>query len=209
VQPDQPSHEPPLPWPRRRKSMPCRDTDIVEAIAAWLMGVCGILGVLAAMAFGHQVHQHTLAGARQQPVQPDSVAQRSVHNPPAPVMIDQGDHSARPGLPTRLDAGGSGRGHGATVVKPLASPHPGTPHPGHGHPQQAVFGTRSMISAMALACWGVALVLACVAVGLWLGWGLVRRWTAARNSERWAREWAEVEPLWSGRTPRRPDTGPG
>jgi hypothetical protein len=42
-------------------------------------------------------------------------------------------------------------------------------------------------------------VLAGVAAALWSGWRGVTRWTLARNRDRWAQEWAAVEPLWSGR----------
>jgi hypothetical protein len=66
-------------------------------------------------------------------------------------------------------------------------------------------GSRNTVQAMTVACWSVALALAGVAAALWLTWRLVTRWTTVRNCERWSRQWAEVEPLWSGRKPRRPD----
>jgi hypothetical protein len=49
--------------------------------------------------------------------------------------------------------------------------------------------------------WGVAVVLAGWAV-LALLWAAVRAATARRNAAAWAREWALVEPTWSGRAPR-------
>jgi hypothetical protein len=48
--------------------------------------------------------------------------------------------------------------------------------------------------------WGVAVVLAGWAL-LALVWTGVRSWTARSNAAAWAREWAVVEPSWSGRVP--------
>ena len=51
--------------------------------------------------------------------------------------------------------------------------------------------------------WGVAVTLGGWAV-LALLWTAVRAATARRNATAWAREWAVVEPNWSGRVPRAP-----
>jgi hypothetical protein len=48
--------------------------------------------------------------------------------------------------------------------------------------------------------WGIAVALAGWAV-LALAWTAVRTLTARRNAAAWAREWALVEPTWSGRVP--------
>jgi hypothetical protein len=48
--------------------------------------------------------------------------------------------------------------------------------------------------------WGVAVTLGGWAV-LALLWTAVRAATARRNAAAWAREWAVVEPNWSGRVP--------
>lgn len=48
--------------------------------------------------------------------------------------------------------------------------------------------------------WGLAVVLAGWAV-LALLWTGVRAWTEHHNATTWAREWAMVEPTWSGRVP--------
>lgn len=48
--------------------------------------------------------------------------------------------------------------------------------------------------------WGLAVVLAGWAA-LALLWTGVRAWTEHHNAATWAREWAMVEPTWSGRVP--------
>jgi hypothetical protein len=48
--------------------------------------------------------------------------------------------------------------------------------------------------------WGVAVTLGGWAL-LALLWTAVRAATARRNAAAWAREWAVVEPNWSGRVP--------
>lgn len=206
MRPDQPPCEPDRSrrWGRRREPMPRRGTDIVEAVASWLMGVLGILGVAGAFFLGSDVHQHTVGQAGEKAAQHDSRTRHLPTSVPALVAIDQGEHAGAPAPVNHLTVDGA-RPHRGVVSLTRLPLTPGRadsqqPRP----PQRLILGTKNAVTAMTYACWSIAVALASVAAGLWVTWRLVARWTSARNDERWEREWAEVEPVWSGRAPRRP-----
>jgi hypothetical protein len=67
-------------------------------------------------------------------------------------------------------------------------------------------GGRGTAITSAAVNGGSVLLWAVIALcGFWL---VVRRVLDARNAEAWAREWAVVEPRWSGRRPTTPGSSP-
>jgi hypothetical protein len=88
-----------------------------------------------------------------------------------------------------------------TAVMPLRGPIvAGTAVPAWiDRNDQLVAAPGTAAEALFLALMWAVTVLAGVAVALWSAWRGVTRWTLARNRDRWAQEWAAVEPLWSGR----------
>jgi hypothetical protein len=57
----------------------------------------------------------------------------------------------------------------------------------------------SASSAVLLSAWWAGVLLAGILAALAAIWWALTRWTLSRNCQRWAWEWAEVEPIWSGR----------
>ncbi|HZZ50874.1 MAG TPA: hypothetical protein VFE65_28625 [Pseudonocardia sp.] len=189
--------------------MSCRRADVIEAVAAWLLGIVGILGVPLVALVGNAAYEHGLERAGQESARHSSATPDLTRGLPGRRMIDQGD---RPVPPGQVGAPGS-TAHPRQGVIELNRTHAvGPTMSGRSNESpRFVLGSGVSVKALVLACGSVALLLACAVSALALAWRLVTRWTTARNHERWASEWAEVEPAWSGRRhqgPRRPE-GPG
>lgn len=184
-------------------------------MTAWLLGIVGILGVPLVALVGDAVYEHGLDRVGQQSAQHSPTAQHSPATPdvtkglPGRRMIDQGDRPVPAGQVGALGSTAHPR-QGVIELNRTHAVGPTMSGPSNASPR-FVPGSGVSVKAMVLACGSVALLLAGSVAALTLVWRLVTRWTTARNHERWASEWAEVEPAWSGRRhedPRRHE-GPG
>jgi hypothetical protein len=174
--------------------MPVRRTDRVEDLAAWLLVSLGMLAALGAALVGHAaygaaldrghaggataVRAVLLADAAPAPGGAEWVLQRV---PMVWTDEDGTEHTVEAAVRAPLPAGSEITiwldGRGQAVSSPP------------GRPAEAVaFGAGAGLTAVALA-WALLGML----------WCLVRRVTGRRNAAAWAREWAQVEPMWSGR----------
>ena len=189
-------------WRSRRRahragSLRARGTDRFEDLIAWVLTTCAAGVVLVAIAAGQLGADHTLARSR---------AESAARTPARAELLEDVDGAVlADGTRSRTAlarwTGPDGRAaQGRVIVTSkhlvgdtvsiwvdragrLASP-----------PTQP--GTATAVGWT----WGVAVTL-----GGWsllaLLWTAVRAATARRNAAAWAREWAVVEPNWSGRVP--------
>jgi hypothetical protein len=177
--------------------MRARGTDRFEDLVAWLLTSCAVGVVLLAVVVGRAGHDHTLAR---------SAAENAARTPTRATLMEDVDgavvaDSARPRtVLARWTAPDAHEAEGRVVVGarhqigdtvPVWVDHGGRLVPAPVSPSSAdVVGWT----------WGVAVALGGWAV-LALLWSAVRAWTGYRNATAWAREWAIVEPTWSGRVP--------
>ncbi|MGQ0576431.1 MAG: Rv1733c family protein [Pseudonocardia sp.] len=186
------------PRPRIGDRIPRRPTDRVEDAAAWLLTSLALLAGLIATVSGW-------AGAAGGIARAETEQRERV--PVRVVLLQAADVSpSLDGLPVRVDVPGRWLlPDGTERVGPVGV---GVRTPAGaevtawvdraGRPAAApgTTGVAGIVGALP----AVLLVLA-TWPALVVAWWAVRRWTAARNSARWAREWARVEPRWSGRLP--------
>lgn len=175
-----------------------RTTDGAEDAVAWLLVSLALLGALVGFGVGREAHADTVARSvaeRAEPVRVravlvevarevgpvDGVAPswtrpvRARWTPPGGTAVIgfvpvTGPRSAGDAVAVWVDRGGR------VVAAPVTE-------------ATATVEAWSRGTAVALVGWG----------GLGLVWLGVRRATAARNAVRWGRDWARVEPVWSGR----------
>jgi hypothetical protein len=173
--------------------VPRRPCDRLEDVVAWLLASVLFAAAIAAVLVGARTHADVLEMARVQAAERTPVMATVTRDAPslaggdttviAPVRWTGNDGVARVGdaqMPIGLTAGDTvpiwvDRSN-RVVGKPVG-------------PADAV---------IAGACYGAAL-FAVVAAALLAVWKGLRRWILARNCARWEREWAQVEPIWSGR----------
>jgi len=181
----------------RRQARCARTTDRVEDFVAWALTTCAAATVLFAVAIGQLGHDATLARAS---------AEAAARTPARAELLEDVDGA--------LVADGS---------RPRTALARWTAPDGHETQGRVIVSTRHAVgdtvpvwldragrlvpapmtasSATVVGwTWGVAVVLGGWAA-LALVWTGVRAWTARRNAAAWAREWALVEPSWSGRVP--------
>jgi hypothetical protein len=176
--------------------MPRRPTDRLEDAVAWLVVSLALLVALAGVVVGAT----SASDGRER-----ATAERHERVPVRVVLLEPAVVTpSTDGLPVAVAVRGRwllprGQQRVAPIVTATSEPagaaltgwvdRAGNPVPAPGDPSLAVVG-------------GVLRGLLVLAVGwflLALAWWRVRRWTAARNAQRWARGWARVEPAWSGR----------
>ena len=177
-----------------RSRLPRRRTDRVEDGAAWLLTAAGLLLLLFGALTGVGVHAAIVERGRvaeQQLVRVDAVlladglldvGAPGVAAPRAAKYVDAAGQAHEVVLPGvgRVPAGSSVPIWVDRAGRLTAAPPTGV--------DAVVIGI--------VACVGTVGFGSAVLVGLWFG---VRRWLLARNTAAWAREWAVVEPEWSGR----------
>lgn len=181
--------------------LPRRRVDRVADLAFWALTCIALLVAVAAVVAGRGAHADTgerlrAAAVERTPVRVVLLADAV----PVPVP-DGASHSApvaTPGVWTDED----GRAHEVVVQVRgyrLAGEEVGAWIDGAGRAVGPPAGAGAALVAAGTAAAPILLV----------GWGLlglawmgVRRWSAARSAEYWEREWARVEPEWSGRSPR-------
>lgn len=180
------------------RRIPKRGTDWLEDVAAWALASLSLLGAAVSLMVGLQVHGSLMERAALESTARTQV--RAVLLQDTPVVPDADDQQTGPvvQVPVRwVDTDGTVRVDEASVT--------GLPRAGD---TVQVWADRSHhlvpaptnpddATAAGIVAAGITLFLS-VAV-LMVAWCGVRHLTFTRNYARWAREWAEVEPRWSGR----------
>lgn len=182
---------------RQARRLRARVTDRIEDFVAWVLTTCAVATVVFAVAVGNLGYDATVARA---------TAEAASRTPARAELLEDVDGT--------LLADGS-RPH--TVQARWPAPD------GHETQGRVIVSTRHavgdtvpiwldrtgrIVAAPITAAsasivgwtWGVAVLLAGWAA-LALMWTCLRVWTGHRNAAAWAREWALVEPTWSGRVP--------
>ncbi len=178
-------------WPRSRR------TDRIEDLVAWVLTACAAGVVLVAVAVGQIGVEHTLARARAEAATRIPTRAELLEDIDPAILADGSrSHTALArwtGPDGRVTQGrvivGSKQFVGDTV--PIWTDPTG---------RLAQAPTPAATATAVGWTWGVAIVLGGWAV-LALLWTAVRAATARHNAAAWAREWALVEPTWSGRVP--------
>jgi hypothetical protein len=186
------------PAPAHRR-LPRRGTDWVEDIAVWLGLLCAVVGVCGALAIGSRVQATALGEAKV------AAAER------VPVVVELvGDVPYTPdpsgkGLSTLVRApvqwvGRDGVGH--TGELPVRGPLADGQHipAWTDRAGRLVTAPLTAFDARLFAIFAVCLVLIGEGSVLALAWYGLTRVLLAVDYRRWGREWAAVEPLWSGRS---------
>jgi hypothetical protein len=177
------------PFPRRR-------TDVVEDALAWLLGSLALLTALAAAVAGLGVHGDAMERARTEGAERTAV--RAVLVADAELVARDIRWAPAVRVAARWN-GPDGTEHTGPVV---------VTGPAAAGSQVTVWIDRDSRPTAAPMTPGGALAAAVVSGGLvaaaggtvlWWAWVAVRRFAAARNAATWDREWARVEPRWSGR----------
>jgi hypothetical protein len=181
----------------RARSLRARSTDRFEDLVAWLLTSCAAGVVLLAVAVGQAGAAHTLDRSR---------AEAAARTPARAELLEDVDGAVLADGTRSRNAlarwtGPDGRVAQGRVV--VTSQHIvgdvvsiWTDRTGRVVPAP----TKPSAASAVGWTWGVAVTLGGWAV-LALVWTAVRAATARRNATAWAREWAVVEPSWSGRVP--------
>ena len=182
---------------RRARSLRARGTDRFEDLVAWVLTTCAAGVVLLAIAVGQLGADHTLARSR---------AETAARTPTRAELLEDvdgatlTDGSRTRTAPARWTAPDGRLAQGRVLV---TSQHAvgdtvsiWVDRTGRLTQAPTKPGTATAVGWT----WGVAVTLGGWAV-LGLLWAAVRAATARRNAAAWAREWAVVEPTWSGRVP--------
>jgi hypothetical protein len=171
-----------------------RRTDRIEDAAAWLLTAVGLILVLLGALAGLGVHGDVAERGR--------AAERELVRVDAVLLADIPLYDPAPGTPVARSAryvDASGREHDV-ALSVAGHPPAGTSVAAwvdRDGRLAAAPPTRRYAVMLGIAA-GVGIVVAgCLALGgTWLG---LRRWLLFLNTAAWAREWALVEPKWSGR----------
>ncbi len=189
-------------WRGRRQalragSLRARGTDRFEDLVAWVLLSCAAGVVLLAMAVGQAGAAHTLDRSRAEAAARTLARAELLEDVDGAVLAD----GTRSRNALARWTGPDGRVAQGRVV--VTSQHIvgdvvsiWTDRTGRVVPAS----TKPSAASAVGWTWGVAVTLGGWAV-LALVWTAVRAATARRNATAWAREWAVVEPSWSGRVP--------
>ena len=175
-----------------------RGTDRLEDLAAWVLTTCAAGVVLLAVAVGQLGAEHTLARSR---------AEAAARTPARAELLEDVDGAtladgsrSRTALARWITPDGRvTQGRVVVTSTALRRRHRADldgPHRAHSSQAPTSEGTATAVGWT----WGVAVAIAGWSV-LALLWTGVRALTARRNAAAWAKEWALVEPDWSGRVP--------
>lgn len=182
---------------RRSRGLRARGTDRLEDFVAWLLTSLAAGIVLLAVGIGQMGHDHTLQRAS---------AESAARTPAAATLLEDADGAllvdgSRPRTALAQWNTADGRevqGRIVVSTRHVAGDIVSVWLDRTGHVVAAPINPTS--ASVVGWTWGLAVVLAGWAV-LALLWTGVRAWTEHHNAATWAREWAMVEPTWSGRVP--------
>jgi hypothetical protein len=178
-------------------SLRARGTDRFEDLVAWVLTSCAAGVVLLAIAVGQLGAEHALARSR---------AETAARTPARAELLEDVDgatltDSSRTRTALARWTAPDGRATQGRVLVTSQHVVGDTVSIWTDRAGQIVPAPTKPSAASAVGwTWGVAVTLGGWAV-LALLWSAVRAATARRNAIAWAREWAVVEPNWSGRVP--------
>jgi len=179
----------------RARSLRARGTDRFEDLVAWVLLSCAAGVVLLAMAVGQAGAAHTLDRSQAEAAARTPARAELLEDVDGAVLVDGSRNAlARWTGPDGRVAQGRVVVTSQHVVGDVVSIW--TDRTGRVVPAP----TKPSAASAVGWTWGVAVTLGGWAV-LALIWTAVRAATARRNAAAWAREWAVVEPGWSGRVP--------
>lgn len=180
-----------------RRRLPGRGTDHLEDVVAWLLTTGAVGVVLLAVLVGQVGYAHTAARSHAEAATRTPTRARLLEDVDGTAVTDGGRPRT---VLAQWDAPDGHEAQGRVVVSTRHAAGDSlsiwTDRAGRVVPAPLSVGSAVIVAWM----WGLAVALAGWAL-LALVWTAVRAWTARRNAAAWAREWAGVEPWWSGRVP--------
>jgi hypothetical protein len=182
---------------RRARRLRARGTDRIEDFVAWVLTTCAAATVLLAVAIGQLGYDATQVRAS---------AEAATRTPARAKLLEDVDgtlsgDSSRPRTALARWTAPDGRETQGRVIITTRHAIGDTVPVWMDRTGRLVPAPMTASSATVVGwTWAVAVVLGGWAT-LALLWTAVRAWTARRNAAGWAREWALVEPSWSGRVP--------
>jgi len=181
----------------RARSLRARGTDRFEDLVAWVLTSCAAGVVLLAVAIGQAGAAHTLDRSRAEAAARTPARAELLEDVDGAVLAD-GSRSRNALARWTGPDGRVAQGRVAVTSQHVVGDTVSiwTDRTGRVVPAPTKPGAASAVGWT----WGVAVTLGGWAV-LALLWISVRAVTARRNAAAWAREWAVVEPNWSGRVP--------
>jgi hypothetical protein len=181
----------------RARSLRARGTDRFEDLVAWVLTSCAAGVVLLAVAVGQAGAAHTLDRSRAEAAARTPARAELLEDVDGAVLTD-GSRSRNALARWTGPDGRVAQGRVAVTSQHVVGDTVSiwTDRTGRVVPAP----TKPSAASAVGWTWGVAVTLGGWAV-LALLWIAVRAVTARRNAAAWAREWAVVEPNWSGRVP--------
>jgi hypothetical protein len=181
----------------RARSLRARGTDRFEDLVAWVLTSCAAGVVLLAVAVGQAGAAHTLDRSRAEAAARTPARAELLEDVDGAVLAD-GSRSRNALARWTGPDGRVAQGRVAVTSQHVVGDTVSiwTDRTGRVVPAP----TKPSAASAVGWTWGVAVTLGGWAV-LALLWVAVRAITARRNAAAWAREWAVVEPNWSGRVP--------
>ena len=183
------------------RRLPRRPADLIEGAVAWLLVLVGVLVTVAAVVTGSRLYSDGMDRVRVESTDRTRVVAVLLEPAKRPTAgrITRATSRVHILVPAGYtDPGGVEHVAEVRVVgpKPVGSPVPiwvDGAGAAVGAPARGVDAVEGAITgAFGIAVPGAAALAA--------GWSLVRLGARRVNLARWEREWAQVEPRWSGRT---------
>ena len=178
---------------------PRRRTDLVEDAAAWLLAAVALFILLVAVWGGAGVYADALDQSRLEHEQRTQVEAMLLDD--APSGYRETDSEDVPWRSVRF-AGTSGSEHLANVPVAGRQPAGGTVRLWTDRNDRVMPAPLTKTDAMVISATagiGITALGAAVLTSTWFG---LRRLLDVRNGVAWDREWAQIEPVWSGRDQR-------
>ncbi len=182
--------------PPVRGRLPRRVTDRVEDAAAWLLAIAALFGLLLAAWGAVRVYEEAVDQSRI--AYRDRVEVEVEVLDDAPVRYREPD-SDTVALRSVRFTDSIGREHVTSMPVAGESPTGTVVRRWVDRAGRIVPAPMTGLDAIVLGAFAGVGSAAAGAVGLAVAWAAVRRVLDARNDAAWEREWAGIEPTWSGR----------
>lgn len=178
---------------------PKRPTDRIERVGACLLSTLGVVGAVLVLVFAGHVQTSQLDQARRETASRSSVSAVLLRDTAADLAASRALGGSTVTAPVRwTDRDGVIRVGEIMVTEPMKAGDTVTVWTDRENrlvPAPAS-ADDAMVASVLVSFW----LLLALFTGLALAWTGLRRWTLTRDCTRWEREWADVEPRWSGRT---------
>ena len=185
--------------PSRIWGPPRRRTDLVEDTVAWLLAAVALFILLLAVWGGAGVYADALDQSRLEQEQRTEVEALLLDDPPPGYRETDSEDVAWRSV---RFAGTSGSEHLANVPVAGRQPAGGTVRLWMDRSDRVMAAPLTKTDAMVISVTagiGITALGAAVLTSIWFG---LRRLLDVRNGVAWDREWAQIEPVWSGRGQR-------